>query len=161
MGRGFGGRISSLLAAVWLGWLFCVAALATPSAFALLPQVEAGRIVARMLAVEAYSALAFGMVLLVLERLAARRAVSVAGGSQFTVGMVLALGALFCTIAGYFALQPMMVAARAGQGAMSFGQLHGISAGFYVVKLLLVLALAWRGTRGSAPGSGLSRPPAS
>jgi hypothetical protein len=38
----------------------------------------------------------------------------------------------------------MMDAARAGQGSLSFGALHGISAGFFVLKGLLVLALAWR-----------------
>jgi hypothetical protein len=100
---------------------------------------------------EAYLSLALGALLLVLERLAARRA-ALQGGSQFSVGMVLALGTLFCTVVGYFALQPMMVAARAGQGALSFGQLHAISAAFFVLKLGLVLALAWRGVRAPAAG---------
>ena len=57
---------------------------------------------------------------------------------------MLTLGALFCTVAGYFALQPMMAAARAGEGAVSFGALHGLSAGFYALKTGLVVALAWR-----------------
>ncbi len=99
-----------------------------------------------MLAQEAYSALVFGVVLLVMERVLARRAAADGTGSQFSLGMMLVLGALFCTVAGYFALQPMMVAARAGQGSLSFAQLHALSAGFYLVKLLLVLALAWRNT---------------
>jgi len=60
--------------------------------------------------------------------------------------MALALGTVFCTVAGYFAVQPMMTAARAGQGALSFGQLHAVSAVFFVAKGLLVLALAWRGS---------------
>jgi hypothetical protein len=140
-------RARRLIAGLWVGWLLCVAALATPAAFATLPQADAGRVAGRMLASEAYSALVFGVLLLVLERLAARRAVSDGQGSQFSPGMALALGALFCTVAGYFALQPMMVAARAGQGGLSFGQLHAVSAAFYGVKLLLVLALAWRSTR--------------
>ena len=42
---------------------------------------------------------------------------------------------------------PMMAAARAGQGSLSFGALHGLSAGFFGLKGLLVLALAWRLTR--------------
>ena len=58
--------------------------------------------------------------------------------------MLLALGALFCTVAGYYAIQPMMAAARAGQGAWSFGALHGASSVFFGLKGLLVLALAWR-----------------
>ena len=40
-------------------------------------------------------------------------------GSQFSVDMALCLGTLFCTVAGYFAVQPMLAAARAGQGAVT------------------------------------------
>jgi hypothetical protein len=42
-----------------------------------------------------------------------------------------------------------MAAARLGQGPLSFGQWHAVSATFYGLKVLLVLALAWRST--SAP----------
>ena len=145
-----------LLPGLWAGWLLCVAALATPAPFALLPQAEAGRVAGRMLAQEAYTSLALGILLLVLERWAARRDAARGQGSQFSAGMVLALGALFCTVAGYFALQPMMAAARVGQGSLSFGQLHAVSAVFYGIKVVLVLALAWR-----AAGPGLSRRPSS
>jgi hypothetical protein len=133
-----------LLPGLWAGWLICAAALATPAAFAMLVPSEAGRLAGRMLAQEAYTSLVLGVVVLGLERIAARRAAAQGAGSQFSTGMVLALGALFCTVAGYFGLLPMMQAARAGQGALSFGQLHAVSAAFYAVKLLLVLALAWR-----------------
>ncbi len=126
------------LPGLWAGWLLCVALLATPAPFALLAPAEAGRIVGRMLAQEAYTSLALGVLLLVLERVAARRR----GGAQFGLGFGLALGALFCTVAGYFAVQPMMAAARAGSGPLSFGQLHAVSATFYGVKVVLVVALA-------------------
>ena len=140
----FAERARRLLPGLWAGWLLCVALLATPAPFALLAQAEAGRVVGRMLAQEAYTSLALGLLLLVLERLVARRAAAIGTGSQFTLGMVLALGAVFCTVAGYFAVQPMMPAARLGQGPLSFGQLHLVSAVFYVGKGLLVLTLAWR-----------------
>jgi hypothetical protein len=142
-------RARRLLPGLWAGWLLCVAGLATPAAFALLPRADAGRVVGRMLAQEAYTSLALGVALLALERIVARRQAMAGAGSQFSTGMVLALGALFCTVVGYFALQPMMADARAGQGALTFGQLHVLSAAFYGVKLLFVLALAWR----------ISRPP--
>jgi hypothetical protein len=58
---------------------------------------------------------------------------------------------LFCTVAGYYAVLPMMEAARAGQASVSFATLHIVSTGFFTLKGLLVLALAWR----------LTRPPAS
>lgn len=139
-------RWRRLLPGLWAGWLLCVALLATPAGFALLEKAEAGRLASRMLAQEAYTSLGLGVILLVLERLAARRGVE-AGGSQFTPGMVLVLGALFCTVLGYFAVLPLMATARAGQGAWTFGQLHAVSSVFYALKGLLVLALAWRAAR--------------
>ncbi|MDH4052563.1 MAG: DUF4149 domain-containing protein [Rubrivivax sp.] len=140
-------RVRRLLPGLWAGWLLCVAGLATPAAFALLSRLDAARVAGRMLAQEAYTSLALGVVVLALERVDARRQALAGTGSQFSTGMLLALGALFCTVVGYFALQPMMADARAGQGALSFGQLHALSAVFYGVKLILVLALAWRVSR--------------
>ena len=74
----------------------------------------------------------------------ANGAAALGQGSQFNAGMVLALGTLFCTVAGYFGVQPFMELARAGQGPLGFGALHAISVGFYLVKIALVAALAWR-----------------
>ena len=149
-------RLRRLLPGLWAGWLLCVALLATPAAFALLPGGEAGRLAARMLAQEAYTSLALGIVLLLLERRAARHAAEAGQGSPFSAGLVLVLGAVFCTVAGYFGLQPMMAAARQGQGTLSFGQLHAISAAFFAVKLVLVALLAWR-----AAAQAAIRPPSS
>ncbi len=137
-------RLRALLPGLWAGWMLCVALLATPAGFALLDKPTAGRLAGRMLAQEAYTSLALGVIVLVLERLAARRTAGEGQGSQFSTGMVLALGALFCTVAGYFGVMPMMDAARAGNAPLSFGQLHAVSVAFFAVKLLLVLALAWR-----------------
>ena len=111
-----------------------------------------------MLAHEAATSLALAIIVLVLERVVARRAASAGRGSQFSAGMGLALGTLFCTVAGYYALQPLMAAARTGQGALSFGQLHALSAAFYVVKTGLVLALAWRVSAEPSPLANLIRP---
>ena len=141
------GRFRRLLPGLWAGVLLGVALLATPAPFALLAQADAGRVVARLLSHEATTSLALGVLLLGLERLATRHTTSAGLASQFSVGMLLCLGALFCTVAGYFALQPLMAAARAGQGHLSFGQLHALSAAFYIVKTALVLALAWRAAR--------------
>ena len=140
----FLGRMARLLPGFWLGGLLCVAGLATPAPFALLAQADAGRVVGRILAQEAYASLVLGVVIVMLERRASVRAAAAGLGSQFGVGMALALGAVFCTVAGYFSLQPLMAAAKAGQGALSFGQLHAISALFYALKVVLVAVLAWR-----------------
>jgi hypothetical protein len=71
------------------------------------------------------------------------------GGTQFSTDQVLVLAALFLTVLGHFGLQPMVAAARAGQGALSFGQVHALSVALFGLKGLAVAALAWRqaGTR--------------
>jgi len=137
-------RCAALLAGLWAGLLLCIAAIATPAIFATLPSADAGRVVARIFLQEAYLSMGVAVVLFVIERQRGRNAAALGGGSVFSTNLVLLLGTLFCTVAGYFAVQPMLAAARAGQGSLSFMALHAISLGFFALKGLLVLALAWR-----------------
>ena len=137
-------RWAALLAGMWAGVLACLGALAAPAAFAVLASADAGRVVARMLTVEAYLSLALACVLFAIERTRSHRAAAEDTGSVFSTNLVLLLGTLFCTVAGHFALQPMLAAARLGQGPWSFGALHAVSGGLFAVKGLLVLTLAWR-----------------
>ena len=118
-------RVAALLAGLWAGLLLCIAAIAAPSAFAVLAPADAGRFVGRMFAQEALPEPGRRVVLLLIER-AAQRSASRSRGASLAVQrrLMLLLGTLFCTVAGYFALQPMMAAARAGQGPLSFGALH-------------------------------------
>jgi hypothetical protein len=135
-------RAARLLPALWLGMLLTVVGMATQAPFALLAQADAGRVVARVLANEAYLSLAFGVAALVIANAQAQ-----GGASRFSGNIILALVALFCTIVGYFVLQPMMGPARGGQGPLSFGQLHALSGSFFSVKMIAVAALAWRSVR--------------
>ncbi len=139
-------RIAAVLAGVWAGIVVGIGLIGAPAGFALLgTPAEAGRVAGRMFAVEAPLSLAFAVLIFLIERRRVRDRLETGGaGSQFSTDMLLALGALFCTVAGYYAIQPMMAAARAGQGPWSFGALHAASTLFYGVKGLLVLALAWR-----------------
>lgn len=137
-------RFAALIAGLWAGVLVCIGAIAAPSAFALLALPDAGRFVGRLFAQDAYLSLAAAIVLFVIERQRARGAAATGTGSVFSANLVILLGTLFCTVAGYFAVQPMMEAARAGQGSVSFATLHFVSAGMFALKGLLVLALAWR-----------------
>lgn len=147
-------RLRRLLPGLWAGVLLCIAGIAAPAAFALLDRPVAGQVVGWFFAREAWLSLAVAMVLTVVERGRARAAAQAGQGSVLSGELLLLLGTVFCTVAGYFALQPLMATARAGQGPLSFGQLHFISVGFFLAKLLCILALAWRA---AGPGQGVSR----
>ena len=140
-------RLRVLLPALGAGMVLCVGLLAAPVPFATLAPAEAGRVVARLFAYEAHASLAAALVFVMLERRL--------GGGALGGNTVLALAALFCTVAGHFAVQPMMAAARAGQGALGFGALHGISVALFALKAVLVLVLAWRC---ALPGGAVSSP---
>ena len=141
-------RAAGLLPAAWLGVLLCVALIATPAGFALLPRSQAGALAGHILGQEAYLSLAIAVLLLLLDRWLARQ--QTAGGPARALGRgsLLPLGAIFCTLLGYFALQEPMAVARAGQGHFTFEQLHGLSLVAYALKVGLVAALAWRGAGG-------------
>ena len=137
-------RAAALLAGLWAGVILCIAAIGAPASFAIAPRDVAGQVARQMFAREAYVGLGVALILLMAIRRRTRDDVEAGAGSVMSANMLLVLGALFCTVLGYFALQPMMAAAKAGQGALSFGALHGVSAVFFVLKGLLILALAWR-----------------
>jgi hypothetical protein len=138
-------RFRTVLAALWLGLVVTLAAVAAPVLFAGLERADAGRLAGNMFRIEAYAALGLAAALFLLERRLASVRMQTGKGSVLSVNLLLVLGALFCTVLGYFALQPMMEAARAGQGRLSFGALHGISSVMFVLKGLLLLVLVWRG----------------
>ncbi len=140
-------RLACLVAGLWAGLILGIAAIGAPAGFATVTLEVAGRLAGRMFAREAYLSLAVGVILLLLVRRQARLDAEAGRGSIFSTEVVLVLGTLFCTMLGYFAVQPMMAAARAGQGLWSFGVLHGVSAALFGLKGLLALALAWRLSR--------------
>lgn len=134
-------RWAAWLAGIWAGILAGVGALAAPTAFATLALPDAGRFAARLFAREAYLSLTLAILLIALLRLGRPSGPQV--GSALSPALLLVLGTLFCTVAGYFAVQPLMVAARAGEGRWSFATLHAVSGGLFVLKGLLVAVLAW------------------
>jgi hypothetical protein len=144
-------RFAVVIAGVWAGLLACIAAIAAPAAFATLARADAGRFVGRVFLVEAYLSLGLAVLLFLVERRRTRDAAEAGEGSLFSANLVLLLGTLFCTVAGYFAIEPMMAAARLGQGPWTLGALHAASVSLFVVKGLLVLALAWRLTAAVRP----------
>ena len=152
-------RLRRLIPGLWAGLLLCIAAIAAPAVFATLVRADDGRalgqILGRIFVVEAWASLLLAMLLLAIERGRARNTDGASEGSVLSAEMLLVLGTVFCTVAGYFAIQPLMPAARAGQGVFSFGQLLVISSAFFGLKFVLLVVLAWR----AAGPSSVSRRP--
>ena len=137
-------RFATVVAGIWAGLLAGIGAIAAPIAFAALARADAGRFVNRVFMTEAYVSLAVAMLLFLIERRRTRDAAEEGFGSHVSANLLLLLGTLFCTVGGYFAIQPMLEAARAGQGRWSFGTLHAVSSTLFVMKGVLVIVLAWR-----------------
>ena len=144
----FSESLRRLLPGVWFGVLLAIALIATPAASMSLDRASFGAVARAIFAREAPTSLILGVVLLVIERRDALARHMATGVSQFSTEMVLAIVALFCTVAGYYGLEPMMEQARSGAASsLTFMQLHAISLAFFGVKGLAVLALAWKATR--------------
>ena len=137
-------RFATVVAGVWAGLLLGIGAIAAPTAFTVLARADAGRFVNRVFMTEAYVSLAVALLLFLVERRRTRDAAEAGIGSHVSAELVLLLGTLLCTVGGYFAIQPMLEAARAGQGRWSFGTLHAVSSALFVLKGVLVIVLAWR-----------------
>ena len=137
-----------LLPGLWLGVLLAIALIATPAASNSLDKASFGAVARAIFAREAPTSLIFGVLILVIERRDALARHMATGVTQFSTEMLLAAGALFCTVAGYYGLLPAMEQARlGGPTQLSFLQLHALSLAFFGVKGLLVLALAWKAAR--------------
>lgn len=140
-------RSATLLAAAWAGVLACIAFMAAPAAFSSLSSADAGRYLGRLFAQEAPLSLAAALLLVFMERQRAGRAAEASGTSVFSPELMLLFGTVFCTVLGYYAVQPLMTAARLGQGGWSFGALHAVALAFFSFKSVLVVVLAWRLSR--------------
>jgi hypothetical protein len=137
-----------LLPGVWLGLLLAIALVATPAASNALDKAAFGAMARAIFAREAPASLVLGVLILVIERRDALARHMATGVSQFSTEMLLAIGALFCTVAGYYGLLPALEQVRlGGPSQLSFLQLHALSLALFGLKGLLVLALAWKATR--------------
>ena len=144
----FTDTLRRLLPGVWFGLLLAIALISTPAASQALDKASFGAVVRVIFAREAATSLVLGMLILVIERRDALARHQATGVSQLSTQMLLALGAVFCTVAGYYGLLPAMEQARGGGAtSLSFGQLHTLSLAFFGAKGLMVLALAWKATR--------------
>ena len=141
-------RFQALLSGLWAGALLAIGGVAAPALFSVLERHQAGSGAGQIFHIESRLSLAFAILLFVLERRRVGDEVEQgASQSAMSAHLLMVLGALFFTVLGGFALQPMIQAAKAGEPtALSFAALHGISASLYWLKTVLVFALAWRST---------------
>jgi hypothetical protein len=144
----FSERLRRILPGVWFGVLLAIALLAMPAASGALDKASVSAVARAVFAREAPASLVLGMLILMLERRDALARHHATGASQFSTAMLLAAGALFCTVAGYYGLLPALEQARAGAATgLTFLQLHALSLAFFGAKGLMVLALAWRAAK--------------
>jgi len=144
----FSESLRRLLPGLWLGLLLAIALIATPAASNALDKASFGAVARAIFAREAPTSLVLGVLILVIERRDALARHLATGVTQFSTEMLLAAGALFCTVAGYYGLLPALEQARlGGPTQLTFLQLHALSLAFFGLKGLLVLALAWKATR--------------
>jgi len=136
-------RVAAWLAGAWAGLIAAIGVVVAPIVFATLPRADAGRVAARLFAADATIGICAGALLLLFTFQLARRAAE-QGASRFSTDMLLVLGALFCIIAGHYAIEPLMTARMRGEVGPSFAVLHGVASAFFLVKFLVVAALAWR-----------------
>ena len=136
-------RVAAWLAGAWAGLIAAIGFVAAPLLFATLPRADAGRVAARLFAVDATIGVCAGALLLLLAFQLARRAAE-QGASRFSTDMLLVLAALFCIVAGHYAVQPMMEPPLRGDNGPSFAVLHGVASAFFLVKFLAVAVVAWR-----------------
>jgi hypothetical protein len=145
-------RLYAVLLAGWAGALLMLALAVGPTAFGQLPSPVAGALMGRLFAIEAPLSCVVAVLGLVLHRRIQSDADDLRDPgspppSVLTFDVMLLAGVLFCTVAGYYGLQPSMAAARSGgQGGLSFGALHGISMAFFAIKIALLVVLSWRAT---------------
>lgn len=144
-------RLRLLIATLWVGSLWTVGYLVAPTLFVTLPdRVLAGTIAGNLFRIEAWLAVACGIVLITL--FSYRTHDDAAPLRKSLLRLTLAM--LACTLIGYFCLQPFMAALREAAavtgGVMSagaktqFGILHGIAQGIYVIQSLLGVGLILR-----------------
>lgn len=136
-----------LVATLWAGSLWTIGYLVAPALFSTLAdRVLAGTIAGQLFRIEAWVSVACAALL--IASLIFGNAESRPPRQRRLLFIILAM--LFCTLAGYFGLQPFMAEVReaAGPGGVmdsalraKFGILHAASSAFYLVQSIFGIAL--------------------
>ena len=140
-------RVRILVATLWAGSLWTIGYLVAPVLFSTLTdRVLAGTVAGQLFRIEAWVSVTCAAVL--IASLIFGNADSRPGLQHRLLFIILAM--LFCTVVGYFGLQPFMAELReaAGPGGVmdselraKFGMLHAASSVLYLVQSLFGIAL--------------------
>jgi hypothetical protein len=140
-------RVRILVATLWAGSLWTIGYLVAPVLFSTLAdRVLAGTIAGQLFRIEAWVSVTCAAVL--IASLIFGNTNSRPMQQHRLLFIILAM--LFCTLAGYFGLQPFMAELReaAGPGGVmdsdlraKFGMLHAASSALYLVQSLFGIAL--------------------
>lgn len=142
--RNWPGRLAAWIVAVWAGCLLALSAGVAPVAFQIFPREVAGAFMGRLFALEAPASCAVAVLALILYRQGRARLHSEGSAGGLDGAVLMLAGVIFCTVAGYYGLQPVMAQSRSGSGPMSFAAAHGLSMAFFAARMALLGMAAWR-----------------
>jgi hypothetical protein len=141
MSHRFGETVALILVTLWVGGMWAIGYLATPTLFAMLPdRMQAGAIAGQLFAVIAW--IGMGVSIYLLAFMAAREQRAVLRQRLFWVVVAM----LACVAVGYFGVQAIMAGLKAGVGSMEvmdselrdqFAMLHGVASVIYLAQSVL------------------------
>ncbi|MDR2881295.1 MAG: DUF4149 domain-containing protein [Azoarcus sp.] len=144
----FATAATSLLVTAWVGGMWMIGYIVTPTLFAMLDdRILAGHIAGRLFSIIAW--IGFGTAVWLLGFMAVRQGRAVLRSALFWVVVAM----LVCVTAGYV-LQMEMAALKVEVGSMDvmesaqrgrFAMLHGVASGVYLVQSLLGVWVVVRG----------------
>lgn len=128
-------RLRWICAALWLGGLGFIGAIAVPTIFATLPdRIVAAGVASRVFYFTSLAGLGCGAVLVLLER-------GDAHAIAASTPLLLVFGALLCNVLGEFGVVPRLLASAGTPGA---GLWHALASTCYLAQAACVLAYVWR-----------------
>lgn len=136
-------RVQALILSLWAGMVVTLGAVVAPGLFSVLARADAGHLAGYFFGLEARLSLGLAVVCLLIERGLHRRGAS-RSASAMSAEALMVLLVLFLTIVAQYVLHPLLEAARDSGATGSFGLLHGLSSGLFVLKAMVLVALVWR-----------------
>ena len=134
-------RLARTLAALWMGSLWTICAIAAPLSFATVERHEAGRLVGLFFRVSTWLGVALAAAILATAGLS--RSSRFPFRSDKPSLWLIGVSAL-APLCSELVVSPFMEQARVAGDMRTFGMWHGVAAALFLVACLGTLALVWR-----------------